>query len=323
MKVVFYGFQHGHIYSLYEKVKNNKELEIVACIEDDAKKREELRETRDIICSTESLEYWLSKDIDIVAIGDKYGKRGNAVIKALKAGKHVISDKPFCTSRKELDEIKALSKEKGLKVGCMLDLRDAKVTQIVRKILTEKTYGEVKNIMFTGNHCVDYAHRPSWYFEEGMHGGTINDIAIHGVDLISYLTGLKFAKINAARCWNSYADKTPNFKDCATFMAELDNGAGVLADISYSAPSQVFTMPTYWDIKFWCKDALVHYNFVAGEVTVYAEGETGPKKIDFDVENNDYLECFIKDIKENVTEFTDGVLLAASQTLALQEYSEK
>ncbi len=323
MKVLFYGFQHGHIFSLYEKVKKNEELEIVACIEDDANKREEIKETKGIVCSSENLEYWLNKDVDIVAIGDKYGKRGKAVIKALKAGKHVIADKPICTSREELNEIIAISKEKGLKVGCMLDLRDAKGTQIVKKILTEKTYGEVKNIIFTGNHCVDYAHRPSWYFEEGMHGGTINDIAIHGVDLVTYLTGLKFAKINSARTWNSYAYKTPDFKDSAIFMAELDNGAGVLADVSYSAPSQVFTMPTYWDFKFWCKDALVHYNFVAGEVTVYAEGETGPKKIILDVAENDYLASFIKDVKENVTEFTDGVLLATSQTLAIQEHADK
>ena len=36
-----------------------------------------------------------------------------------------------------------------------------------------------------------------WYFEEGKHGGTINDIAIHGIDLVRYLTGKNVTKIGA------------------------------------------------------------------------------------------------------------------------------
>ena len=100
-----------------------KDVEIIACVEDDEKKREELKATRDIVCSTESLEYWLEKGVDIVAIGDKYGKRGPAVIKALKSGAHVIADKPICTTLKQFKEIKALSEKNNLKVACMLDLR--------------------------------------------------------------------------------------------------------------------------------------------------------------------------------------------------------
>ena len=49
MKVIFYGFQHGHIYSLYEKMASSSEFEIVACIEDDEAKRKELAETRGIV----------------------------------------------------------------------------------------------------------------------------------------------------------------------------------------------------------------------------------------------------------------------------------
>ena len=33
-----------------------------------------------------------------------------------------------------------------------------------------------------------------WYFEDDKHGGTINDIGIHGIDLIPYLTGLSFKR---------------------------------------------------------------------------------------------------------------------------------
>lgn len=324
MKIVFYGFQHGHIFSLYERVKQHDEFEIVAAIEDDAEKRKELEQTRGMVFSDEGLDYWLSRDVDVVAIGDKYGKRGSAVIRALKAGKHVISDKPICTSKDELDEIISLVAQSGLKVGCMLDLRDTRGVQILGKLLQSQTYGELKSVMCTGNHSVDYSKRPKWYFEEGMHGGTINDIAIHAVDLLTHLTGLKLERINAARTWNAFADKTPGFMDSAMFMVELTGGVAVMADVSYSAPaSQVFGMPTYWDFKFWCKDALVHYSFVKDEVTVYAEGETTGKVINMDVEKSDYLASFLRDVKENVIDFTDSVLLATKQTLTIQQACER
>ena len=324
MKVLFYGFQHGHILSLYEKVRVHEELEIVACAEDDEKKREELSTSRGISFASGSFTELLLGDFQIVAIGDKYGKRGAAVIKALQAGKHVIVDKPLCTSLSELCEIEALSREKNLKVGCMFELRASKGAYILEDILKSKRYGELKSVMFTGNHSVDYAHRPSWYFDEGMHGGTINDIAIHAVDLLIHLTGLEFTKVNAARTWNAFADKTPSFMDSAIFMAELSDGAAVVGDVSYSAPaSQVFRMPTYWDFKFWCKNALVQYSHTKDEVTVYEEGKREPEILDSDMRGTDYLESFLSDIKEDKRDFTEEVLLSSRQALWLQECADK
>ena len=62
MKVLFYGFQHGHILSLYEKVRVHEELEIVACAEDDEKKREELSASRGISFASGSFTELLSGD---------------------------------------------------------------------------------------------------------------------------------------------------------------------------------------------------------------------------------------------------------------------
>ena len=323
MKIVFYGFQHGHIFGLYQMLKNRTDIEIVACLEGDEKKREELLSVHGIVCDNKDYAYWLKQDIDIIAIGTKYGERGNAAIKALRAGKHIISDKPICTSRAELEEIAVLTKETGCKVACMLDLRYQKSTQIVKKLLASGEFGEVKNISFTGQHCLDYAHRPSWYFEKGMHGGTINDIAIHGIDLILYLTGLHVKQIHAARCWNSYAYKTPDFKDCATLMAELENGAGLLADVSYAAPSQVFSMPTYWDFKIWCERGLIHFNATKPQVYLYKDGESQAVVLQEEIALSDYLTDLIREIQTQDTAFTNSVLLATSQTLALQEFADR
>lgn len=323
MKILFCGFQHGHILGLYNSVKNRDDVEIVACVEKDANKKDELSKSMGIVFDERDYDFWLTQDVDIVAIGSEYGVRGELAIKALKAGKHIISDKPVCTRREELDEITRLTKEKGLKLACMLDLRYMPSSITAKRILDSGRLGKVHNVTFTGQHCLGYGTRPSWYFAEGMHGGTVNDLAIHGVDLVRHLTGLAIEKVNAVRTWNSYAYKTPDFKDCAMFMAQLTGGVGLLADVSYSAPSQVFSMPTYWDFKIWCDKGLLNFCATKDDVLIYEEGnpETQVEKGATDV--GDYLTDLIHEIKTGGNAFTDSVLFSTSSTLAVQELADK
>ncbi len=320
MKLLFCGFQHGHILGLYEKAKNNADVEIVACIEEDEKRKAALADK--IPFDSGAYEEWLKKDVDIVAVGGKYGQRGEMVIKALKAGKHVIADKPICTRIEELEEIEALAREKGLKVACMFDLRYTPSTLTAKRLIAEKELGEVCNISFTGQHCIDYGNRPTWYFEEGMHGGTLNDLSIHGLDLVEFMTGLTIRKVNAARCWNCYATRHPEFKDCAMFLAELSNGGGLVADVSYSAPTQVFSMPTYWDFKIWCEKGLLTFAATQNKVTLYKEGVPAPIVLEETPVCSDWLQDLIAEIRSGANTFTESVFRTSRQALNLQKASE-
>ena len=259
-RIVFFGFRHVHIHALYRRALEDARVEIVACIEPDAQARAAAAQALGITFSPCTYEQILNDPtVDTVAIGCAYGDRGEAVRMALEHGKHVIADKPICTSRAELDVIERLASERQLTVACMLDLRYLPQVRRVQQLLDEGSLGEIRNITVGGQHCIDYANRPAWYFENGMHGGTINDLAIHGIDLIRMLTKKEFVTVDAARVWNSFANKHSHFKDCAMVMARLDGGVGVLADVSYSAPTQVFTMPTYWEFRLWCEEGLISF----------------------------------------------------------------
>lgn len=324
MKVLMHGFCHNHIYGLYRKaLEMPEQLEIVGCLEDDQVMGEAAKERLGVCLDDRSYEEWLNKDIDIVVIGDKYGQRGETAIKALRAGKHVIADKPLCTSLEELDEIETLAKENNVKVGCMLDLRDKPTIRRAKELLREDKLGEVRNVSFTGQHYIDYGNRPSWYFEEGMHGGTINDLAIHGVDIVRGITGLEVEKVDGVRTWNSYAVKHPDFKDCAVFMARLSNGAEMLADVSYSAPSQVYGMPTYWNFEIWCERGYMKFNLADKFVTVYEEGIKEPQFFGGIVEDRNYLTDFLKEISEGTNTLTESVIASTRATLLIQKAADK
>src|SRR5438552_3949733 len=119
LRVAFIGFRHGHIFGLYDFLKNSADFAVVAACEEHAPTREKvagLTHTR--------YETMLDEvDCDIVAVGDYYGIRGRRIIEALKRGKHVVSDKPICTSLAEWKEIERLARKKKVQVSCQLDSR--------------------------------------------------------------------------------------------------------------------------------------------------------------------------------------------------------
>lgn len=319
MKILFYGFRHDHIIGLYKKALANSNVQVVACIEEHEPTRTSWGETYGItLDTTTSYDEWLTRDVDIVAFGGAYGDRGDAAIKALKAGKHLILDKPICIKKSELKQIIKLSRASNLKVYCMFDLRYMPVARLAKKIIRSGELGEVRNISYIGQHCLNYGKRPSWYFEKGKHGGTINDLGIHGIDLIRDLTGLEFSKIHASRVWNSYADREPDFKDSANFMAELNNGAGVIADVSYSAPMQYYKTDNYWNFKFWCEKGMLTFNFNSTALTIYDMDSQEPRVIPASDEGAYYLDDLIDDITNDDREFTESVFVSSMVALDVQ-----
>lgn len=323
MKILFNGFRHSHIYGLYQKVAACPHLQIAGCIEPDKKAREEAIQNLDITFSDVDYDTWLASDIDIVAIGNAYGDRGGNIIKALRAGKHVIADKPICTSLEELAVIRQLLEETGLQLGCMLDLRFLPQVLKAKQIISSGRLGQVRNVSFNGQHGLGYGSRPMWYFEKEMHGGTINDLAIHGIDLVRYISGQEFTTINAARTWNAYADKEPDFGDCAVFMAQLENGAGVMADISYSSPSGVGAMPSYWEFRFWCDKGMLSFCYFDKAVTLYESGVQGQQRIDTEPAEEDYLTEFLDQIRTGERSMTENVLLSSETALKIQKAADQ
>jgi len=319
-KILFYGFRHGHVNTMYRLAMESDKFEVVGCVEENEEARRVAETALNTVFSDKSYDEWLGSDIDAVAFGGAYGDRGAAIIKAMKAGKHVIADKPLCTDISELEEIERLSEEKGLRVGCMFELRYTPVTQRAKQILESGRLGKIQNVSFTGQHEINLERRPLWYFEKGKHGGTINDIAIHGVDILSYVAGLKIESVDAARTWNAYATPYPEFRDCAMFMARLDNGAGLMADVSYSSPN--WKMPTYWEFRFWCDRGLLSYSYFDPVVHVYEKGCAPVEYEGLPVSAN-YLDEFHTEIVFGGSEFTNSVIHSTKSTLKLQAEADK
>ncbi len=328
IKFAFAGFQHGHIMGVYNLAKQSDEIEIVASCEEDAKRREELQKTSDVNITHDNYQKMLDEtECDVIAVGDIFAKRGQITIKALEKGKHVISDKPICCKLEELEQIKKFVNEKNLIIGCQLDLRGSAAIRKMKQLIDNDEIGEIHTITFTGQHPLAIGVRPNWYFEDGLHGGTINDIAVHGIDAIEWMTGRKIVQVVAARVWNAKAKQYPDFQDGAQFMLKLDNEGGVISDISYLTPDGAYDVPNYYrftihgdkgQIEATYKDKSVLL-IKANDKTNYLIAADSPRQ-------NSYFIDFINQVKgntDNIELTNKDVIRAAYVSLVTQKAADE
>ncbi len=330
IKFAFAGFRHAHIVDLYKQANAHPDIEIVAACEENKEARQ-AADNENTVEITHSLFTAMLAEVDceVIAVGDVFARRGCILIEALKAGRHVIVDKPICTRLEELDEITALAADKSLAIGCKLDLRDWGAFRQMATMIRSREIGEVPAITFGGQHPLNYDSRPAWYFEKDRHGGTLNDIAVHAIDYIRWATGLEFAAINAARNWNADLPQAPDFKNAAQAMLTMQNGCGVLGDVSYLSPDGFgYRFPHYWRMKFWGRDGVLETSFNTGEVVLYRRDASEPKRIPAgENRTGGYLEDFLREINNEEAAGDDlrtaDVLLASRTALRLQEAADQ
>jgi len=329
LRLAFVGFGHGHILSLYELARAAADIVIAGACEEDEATRQQLDAAGKVTITHNDYARMLAEiECDAVAVGDAFGLRGTREIAALSEGKHVISDKPLCTRLKEVDQIEELSRSRGLKVGCMLTMRGEGWMRGLRSLVLEGAIGQIHAITFGGQHPLLLGSRAPWYFKPDMHGGTINDIGIHAIDAIPWMTGLEFARLEAARCWNAFAPDAPHFCDGAQMMLTLDNGCGVVGDVSYFAPDGVgYSLPQYWRTTIWGRQGILEAASGSAHICLVRERDKEMQHLALpSSEKAGYLRAFRADIEGeelapgdlNTTE----VLKSARMALRIQEAAD-
>ncbi len=317
-RFAFAGFRHDHIFSLLAEVNRSEETTLVAACEEDPGRRTELASGERVrITHTDFGAMLRETDCDVIAIGDCYARRGSLAIRSLEAGKHVILDKPLCTDLSELDRIQHLAGERGLAVGCQLDMRADPVRMAMRKLIRDGEIGEVLSVGFGGQHPLMLGVRPEWYFEEGLHGGTINDIAIHAMDWIPWMTGRNPVEVVAARVWNGKTSRFPLFQDCAQLMLKLDNGGGVLGDVSYLMPDGCgYALRQYWRITVHGSEGMVETRAGDPSVMLARHGDKQPVEIPGEHDgSNGYFRDFLCEVtgRPHKARLTTALVLRAAR----------
>lgn len=138
-------------------------------------------------------------DIDVVDIVTPNDSHAELAIAALKAGKHVICEKPLARTGAEARTMADVAREAGVIHMVAFNYRRTPAIAFAKKLIDEGRIGTILN--FRGTYLQDWSADPngplSWRFQKSIAGsGTVGDIGTHVVDFARYLVG-EISAVNA------------------------------------------------------------------------------------------------------------------------------
>jgi predicted dehydrogenase len=126
-------------------------------------------------------------DVDIAIIATPPVLHAELALQLLRAGKHVVIEKPMCLRRDDADEIIATATDVGRTVTVHQSRRWDRDWLALREVTGRGDIGEVFNIeTFVGG--FEHPCR-AWHSEDSISGGAIYDWGSHHVDWIVQLYG--------------------------------------------------------------------------------------------------------------------------------------
>lgn len=124
-------------------------------------------------------------DIDLVYIATPPFLHAGQSLKALKAGKHVICEKPAGLKTSDAEECAVLAREKNLLYMVNLMQRYNPLFAIVKMIIEEKWLGDFVHGFFE-NYASDERMIPEhWFWDEDKSGGIFIEHGVHFFDMFS------------------------------------------------------------------------------------------------------------------------------------------
>src|SRR5689334_19315293 len=174
------------------------------------------------------------KEIEVVSICSPNGLHAEHAIKCLKAGKHVLCEKPMATTVYDCGEMIKAAEKTNKRLFAIKQNRFNPPVEAVKKALDEGRLGKIYSIQLScfWNRNRDYYHN-SWKGTLKLDGGTLYTQFSHFIDLLYWIVGdVK----NVQAIMSNYAHQgIIEFEDTGAIILEFHNGA--IGTVNYTVNS--------------------------------------------------------------------------------------
>jgi predicted dehydrogenase len=172
-----------------------------------------------------------NKEIDIVYIVLPNSLHHEFTIRAAKAGKHVLCEKPMANSVKECEEMIAASKQANRKLMVAYRIQYEPHNRQAKEWVRDKKYGNIK--LIESVNAQNIGDPTQWRLKKALSGGgSLPDIGIYCINTCRFLTGEEPDAVTAS------IFTTPNdirFKEVEeTVMFRLHFPSGIIANCTAS-----------------------------------------------------------------------------------------
>ena len=252
-----FGFLGAGQISFYAAADVNRHplARVVAAQDLNADRTQELCKAHNIpkaYATTEELLADPEVDAVYIAVPNKY--HVPLTLQALKAGKHVLLEKPFALNLAEAQEAADLAKKVGKVLSLGMNQRFEKGPQSIKALVERGDLGEIYHIKAYWMRRAGIPKLGTWFGNKALAGaGALYDIGVHYLDLALYLldnfepisvsgaTYTKFGHLGLGEGGWGKSDKENilfDVDDFATGLIRFSNGVTVSLDVSWACHAE-------------------------------------------------------------------------------------
>lgn len=217
-----------------EHINNTVGANLIATCDIEAPKSKDLAEKYNATPYQHVKDLLENQDIDIVSICSPNGLHAQHSIQSLKAGKHVLCEKPMAISVHDCGEMIKTAEKANKRLFVIKQNRYNPPVDAVKRIIDEGKMGKIFNVQLScfWNRNEEY-YQNSWKGTKDLDGGTLYTQFSHFIDLLYYLVG--DIKETAGFSGNYTHDGIIEFEDTGVVAIKFHNGA--IGTINYTVNS--------------------------------------------------------------------------------------
>lgn len=190
-----------------------------------AEKSAALAEEYGVRCISDLAEFLADPELEIVTIGTPSGAHLDPTLAALRAGKHVVCEKPLEITAARIDRMIAAAADSGRTLAAILNRRFNPAMSAFKAAADDGRFGTLVSASCYVKWFRDQAYydsaawRGTWALDGG---GALMNQAIHSIDALLYLAGPVVSVQANTAC---LGHERIEVEDMAVAIVEFENGA--------------------------------------------------------------------------------------------------
>lgn len=162
--------------------------------------------------------------MDIVYVVLPNSMHADFTIRAAKAGKHVICEKPMAMSVAECDMMMQACEQAGVKLAVGYRLHSEPYTKEVKRLVKDKTYGKLRYISADAGY-ISRGNPNQWRLNRELSGGgALMNMGVYSIQSIIYGSGENPISVSAQE-FSTRPDYFKQTDETITAQFELPSGA--------------------------------------------------------------------------------------------------
>ena len=162
-------------------------------------------------------------EVDIAVICTPSGLHAEQAVAALRAGCHVLIEKPLALTEEGIRDVLTAEKETGRTVGVICQQRFSPAIAELHRLIAEGALGRLllADLSMLYHRDPSYYEAVAWRGTKKMDGGELFNQGVHGIDILLYLCGEVTAVSGACRTLTHRIEA----EDTTVAMLEFKSGA--------------------------------------------------------------------------------------------------